>query len=355
MGKGDRLDLMPYNGGIDMGIRAISLSSAAAALAALPLTVFAATSDFFGPIVPQSGACHCDTAMDWGCVVLVLHNVLNVLVSVSVIAVVFFIALAGFSLMTSGANPAARTKARNRMLNAIVGLVLVLGAFLVVDTVMKVLYNPATAFDSGTFGPWNEILAGNGTNYCLKLNLNPGQLTDGVEGSLLGTATNLGTGNSSSSGTYGGSCNVANAGACSVSSLAATCFGNRAQEASRICNLESAGGNPAIPSGSDRLNGGSGPSYSWGLWQINLTTSKVGGLNCPAAFSKPCQSPNLVGPSKPGACNSTIINPDLYNQCVAAAKIPANNSAVACTLYRQAGGFRPWTYTANRCNVPLRS
>ncbi|MDB5237359.1 MAG: hypothetical protein JWL88_461 [Parcubacteria group bacterium] len=181
-----------------MGIRSTHIFSALLALAALPLSALAATTDFFGPIVPQSGACICATAMDWGCVVIVFHNILNALVSFGLLAVVFFIALAGFGLMTNGSDSAARTKARNRLLNAIVGLALILGAFLLVDTVLKALYDPSATFSGGAFGSWDKILAGNGKDHCLALNKNPGGLTNGTVVGTLQAIENPGTANSSS-------------------------------------------------------------------------------------------------------------------------------------------------------------
>ena len=339
-----------------MGMRTPFVFFGALALSAIPFTALAAVTDFFGPIIPQSGVCLCDTAMDWGCVLQVFQGVLNVLVSIGVLAVVFFIAWGGFMLITGGSNPSVRQQAKNRMLNAVVGLVIILGAWIIVDTVMKVLYNPDTSFEGGTFGPWNQIIfSGNEDNYCVKVNKNPGILNDGSLVDVIKDVIQPGTGGSSSGGSGGGSCTVKSTGPCSAAVLGQTCFASRAQEAARICNLES-GGNPSVKSGSDRLNGGSGPSYSVGLWQINLTVHKVGGLDCPSAFTKSCGSGNgsLVGPSKPGACTSTITDMALYNRCVVAAQNPNLNSAVACKLYTQSGrngGFQPWAYSANKCSV----
>lgn len=200
VGKGVSRARMAYNERIAMGMRATLLSSSLVTLSALPFVASAAATDFFGPIVPQGGDCLCpNSAMNWGCVLKVFENVQNALVSLGVLAVIFFIAWAGFSLMTGGSNPGTRQKAVNRMLNAVVGLVLILGSWLIVDTVMKYLYDPTTAFSSKQFGPWNTILGGDPKSYCLAVNEHPGQLTNGTTvGEVITSVTNPGTANSSS-------------------------------------------------------------------------------------------------------------------------------------------------------------
>ena len=85
--------------------------------AAMP--VYAAETNFFGPVIPTE--CHCEgTAPEFGCIIQVVQNLLNLLVSLGIIAVTFFIAWAGFLMITGGSNPATRKKAANRMLNAVV-------------------------------------------------------------------------------------------------------------------------------------------------------------------------------------------------------------------------------------------
>lgn len=124
---------------------------------------------FFGPILPQSGSCNCGALpLDWGCVLQVLQNLIQFAVSFGVILMVFWIAYAGFSLMVSGGSAEARSQGKTRIMNAVVGIVVIFAAWLVVDFVMKTLYNPQTTLDGGVFGPWNSILADNGGNYCIQ-------------------------------------------------------------------------------------------------------------------------------------------------------------------------------------------
>ena len=170
-----------------------------------------------------------------------------------------------------------------------------------------------------------------------------------------GAANNGAGGNASAntqSSAVGANCTVPSSSnsPCSVQSLSSTCFAASGAAASQVCMLESAGGQQAILSGSDKLNSGSGPSYSVGLWQINLTTTKVGGLNCPAAFSAPCSGAAIHNQGKVGWCSSTIKDQSLYSQCVAAAQNPQNNSQAACSLYNSR--LSAWQCSASRCSVP---
>lgn len=102
-------------------------------------------------IVPEQcrSQCPCGEAA----VLQTLQSLMNVAISLAVIAIVFFIVWAGFSFVMSAANAEARAGARKMLTNAIIGMVIVLAAWLIVDFIMKSLYNEETAW-----GPWNKIL-----------------------------------------------------------------------------------------------------------------------------------------------------------------------------------------------------
>lgn len=333
-----------------MGMRAFLFSSSAAALASVPFAVFAAETSFFGPIIPQIGECVCEgSAMDWGCVLVVAQGFLGALVSFGVLAVVFYIGYAGFTLITSGGNPATRTKAKNRMLSAVVGLAVILGAFLIVDTVMKILYNPDTALESGTFGPWNEIFVGGEENYCVAVNMNPGVLNDGSVADIISNALNPGTTTSSTMGggtapsgsgapsSAGGRCQVKTSGPCATSNFTAA-FGAAAGQASQICSAES--GNGTLLEG-DRTT--SGKPVSFGLFQINITAHPVAGLQCPKAFDR-----LFTGSNK----NVKILDADLYQKCRTAALNSSNNAAVAAKIFKgDKNSWRQWS-TRRTCGLP---
>ena len=66
----------------------------------------------------------------------VLANGLNIAYFVAGIMAVIVIILAGFSFVTSGNDPGAVTKAKNAILYAVIGLVVILSAFVVTQFVI---------------------------------------------------------------------------------------------------------------------------------------------------------------------------------------------------------------------------
>lgn len=267
------------------------LLSATALLAALPFSAYAAATDFFGPIVPQGAdKCVCpNSAMDWGCVLQVFQSAMNALVSLGILAVIFFIAWAGFSLMTGGSNPGTRQKAVNRMLNAVVGLMLILGSWLIVDTVMKYLYDPSTTFSGQQFGPWNTILGGDPKSFCLRPNLNPGQLTNGTPTEVIHAILNPGSINSSSVATAG------SGGACDPSVIESAVPGINPNEAKTLACLAGPESGCGTNIKNYKWNNG---SSAYGAYQVTLGGNSAcydnpaceqaagtnGPLNCAAGF-----------------------------------------------------------------------
>lgn len=127
-----------------------------------------ASLDFFGPILPD--ACNCahqvtangvsvaSSAPAWGCVLQIIQNLQNMFLSLAVLLITFYIAYAGITYLMSPTNEEKRTQARQRIVNAVIGIVIVLCAWLLVDSIMKVLYDGSGQNKTG-FGPWNSILS----------------------------------------------------------------------------------------------------------------------------------------------------------------------------------------------------
>ena len=100
-------------------------------------------------IVPgQCSSCPCGV----GGALQFVQNLMNFMIALAVIFMTLFIVWAGFLFIMSATNPESRSKARSMLINAFIGLFIVLSAWLIVDFVMKQLYG------GGTFGPWNQIL-----------------------------------------------------------------------------------------------------------------------------------------------------------------------------------------------------
>ena len=153
--------------------------------------------------------------------------------------------------------------------------------------------------------------------------------------------------------TTGGLCPAAVSGPCSVGELVTSrygaCFGGNSIQASAICLAESANIITA-QSRSDvcRIDG---LSFSWGLFQINLTANTlkdpVSGtiINCPAAFRRGTP----LYESATNTYNCEVIDPQLYAYCVGLAKNADVNIQKACELSRNGTNWTPWLNTKNKC------
>lgn len=113
----------------------------------------------FGPIVPEV----CRTcACGFGGVLAIVQNVVNFMIGISIIFATIIMVWAGGLYVLSAANPESRSTANKMLLNAVIGLLIVLSAWLIVDFVMKTLYN-----NGSEFGPWNSILLGGSGDSCV--------------------------------------------------------------------------------------------------------------------------------------------------------------------------------------------
>lgn len=144
-------------------------------IALSPVVANTAEAQFFGPLIPEE--CHCDdqvvvgdegtkvdTAPDFGCVMQTIQNGFNLAISLIGIIFVIAIVIAGAQLVVSGGNPQKIQWAKDRIFSLIVGLVVFMCAWLLVDFVMKTLYDENAKLDgSSKFGPWNSILSSGGT------------------------------------------------------------------------------------------------------------------------------------------------------------------------------------------------
>lgn len=149
--------------------RIISFIFALVVFFSFALPTYAADAVFFGPIVPNGTNgqpnCNCPgSAPDYGCVLQTLQNGINFVISIGFMLLILYIALAGFQFITSGGSAEARSAAKKRIMNVLVGILVVLSAWLIVDFVMKTLYG-----EDGRFGPWHAILREEGgENLCLE-------------------------------------------------------------------------------------------------------------------------------------------------------------------------------------------
>ena len=100
------------------------------------------------------GVCSGETCS--ACHIAVIANTLiSWLIGVVMVLFAVLIVWAGFGLVTSGGNPSALTDAKSRFTNAFIGLIIVLSAWLIVDTLMRGLVGSNGEIRG--YGPWSEI------------------------------------------------------------------------------------------------------------------------------------------------------------------------------------------------------
>lgn len=246
----------------------------------------------------------------------------------TVIAIAIIFAMGVWYIVSVG-NPSTISKAKSGIWAALIGFALILSAWLIVNLVLSLLANSGMLSSFQQTGAFTFSCNADSTAGTAK----PGTGTTGV----------INTGGGDTGGT--GSCQVAGSGACSPAALAGTCFaGANVNTWSAICQKES-GGIVSRPSGVDKCTI-DGSVVSFGLFQINISANKIGGLNCPAAFTG--------GPYTGSNKSCKVTNRPLYDQCVAAAKNATKNIETACRLAApSATNTGPWG-AARACNIPKK-
>lgn len=135
----------------------------AASLFSLPVVASAAGIPFFGPIIPKENPL-CPAG--WGMLIVVINNIILLLLTLAIVFVApLMIAWAGFLLVVSQGDSGKRTEARKILTNTIVGIVIALAGWLIVDAIMAVLYNKA-APGLGNVA-WSDIITSGGASQCL--------------------------------------------------------------------------------------------------------------------------------------------------------------------------------------------
>jgi hypothetical protein len=119
---------------------------------------------FLNPIEVEAQAGGLVTCSGSSCsichVVDLVNNVIIILFSAVGMIFAVLMMIAGFGLITSGGNQSALDAAKSKFSNAIIGLIIVMGAWLLVDTVVRGLLkgedgNLGVTFSG--FGPWSEV------------------------------------------------------------------------------------------------------------------------------------------------------------------------------------------------------
>jgi hypothetical protein len=144
----------------------------AAGSLALPVVAHAMIP-FFGPIIDSSwtvpntvtgGVVQC--ALGWGAVITVINNIIEFLLTIVLLFVApIMIAYSGFLLVVGQGNSGAISKAKGVLLNTIIGIVIALAGWLIVDALMAVL---TTGTNGSTFARnWSSLITSGGALTCL--------------------------------------------------------------------------------------------------------------------------------------------------------------------------------------------
>jgi len=287
---------------------------------------------FFGPIIPQAGS-QAVCPASWGMLITVVNNIIQLLLTIAIVFVApLMVAYAGFLFVVNPADPSGIAKAKGVLTNTIVGIVISLSAWMVVDAVMAVLYNPGNAA-----GTWASLISSGGIDPCLP---QAGALpSSGLNQAAPSVTTGTAAAAALSSGT--GACNPSllqtfgNAAGVNLSVAQANTF-------ACLAKPESACGTIMKNYSWDKNAGGGKASTAFGAFQVTLS----GNHSCfentacytAAGVSGPLNCQKGFGPNGFTAGG----DPAVLAACTkAAANLSCNLAAAVCV--QQAQGFSAWT------------
>lgn len=310
----------------------------------LPLVAHAGIP-FFGPIIPPqsiTGVQGSDTcAAGWGMLIRVINNIISFLLTLVIVFVApLMIAYSGFLFVVNPVNSGGIAKAKSVLLNTIIGIVIALAGWMIVDAIMAVLYHPTDASLAGK--AWSQLITSGDLGPCIPL---AGSLSQSTLQNTAGVST--GGLNSPSWTRTGTACDpavvkaAATAGGYTLTNVQANTF-------ACIAKPESNCGAPQNPPNYNWNSAKSSPgSSAAGAFQVLLSSHSdcyensvcrsaagvSGSLNCASGFS----GGNPI-PSK-----SAVVD-----QCLRAANnLDCSTSAAACVLKQAGGSFKDWQADVN--------
>lgn len=137
---------------------------------ALPMVAQAGGIPFFGPIIPQDGG-QAVCPASWGMLITVINNIISFLITIAIVFVApLMIAWAGFLYVVNPVSPDGIKKARSILTNTIVGIVIALAGWMIVDAIMAMLYNANASNErGGVLGTWSSLIGSGGLPPCIDL------------------------------------------------------------------------------------------------------------------------------------------------------------------------------------------
>ena len=317
-----------------MRLRAVLITLGLAALSAVPFAAHAASIPFFGPIIEkewlQAGS---QCALGWGALILVINNIIRLLLTLTIVFILpLVIAYAGFLLVVNPVNPAGKAHAKEVLQNTIIGVVIALSAWLIVDAIMAVLYN-------GRFGTWSEIITTGGQDPCLPTATGLIQAPAGPTSAIPGRGIGLPLAS-------------AGVGACNAQTVKQTAQTNGIQMSDAEATYLSCVAGPESACGTINQNynwngvRSHPPSTAYGPFQVTLKGNATCYNNnaCAAAAGLPAGTP--LNCASAFDSSGYPIPGSTLQQCTAAAANLACSTAAADCVYRMQGPTA-WTQDPN--------
>ena len=134
---------------------------------ALPLAAHAGGIPFFGPIIPQEGI-QAVCPAGWGMLIEVINNLISFFITLAIVFVApLMFAYAGFLFVTNPVNASGKEKAKKVLWNTVIGIGIALAAWMIVDAIMVVLYNPDAKAGTTKLDAWSSLISSKGAPLCL--------------------------------------------------------------------------------------------------------------------------------------------------------------------------------------------
>jgi len=257
-----------------------------------------------------------------------VNNVIQFLIKMSALLAVIVFLYAGFIMVSSRGDSALIEGAKKLFANVLIGFVILLTAFLIINTIIGILVGGASGGltwqtiecqYANESAPAAEIAINNVTHTGLSI-----AQVDAIVS------------------TYDPTLLAASAGVCTDGKIAEI-WGPLASSANCIITEESACG--ALPISRSDI-GADGNPFSFGVMQINTTVHEVKGcghLNIPDMRCLDAWSGKDY--------KATVSNTSLFNACRNALLNPECNMINGKRIYREAGNrWRPWS-TAQQCGL----
>ncbi len=280
---------------------------------ALPHFTHAGGIPYFGPIVPENiNQC----AAGWSALIVVINNIISFLITIAIVFVApIMIAYAGFLYVVNPLDPGGINKAKGILTNTILGIVVALSAWMIVDAVMAVLTPNGQPFMQN----WASLVTWSG-DPCLisagalqtlnQASPNSGALVTGVTASGNGAYVN------------GSSAALCNTSACTPAFLQSVGFNSTQANVMSCIALTENGGNATGCNGN-----------ACGTFQIMLTVNNLVGPDCGGT---------LYCPSLCKGNNGAAVQTAACQPCVQAANNPKCNAETAQYLVSRSG-YADWT------------